>query len=264
MANLDERVMENYAHAGNLKSRIDIYRYRTPRYDPVEVAVALLPQDGLGLVLDVGAGIGRYTHRLREAHPEAEVVAIDRAPGMLAEVEPPVMVADAQSLPYPDDCADALLAMHMLYHVPDIPKALGEFRRVLKPEGVLLASTNLDTDMAELADLWDRAARGTIGPDAFGFHTAVASFTSATAPALLGAVFGSVEEVEKEGVVRVPEPGPLLAYFGSLRNWVDCADEDFEAFMKAATNLSVDHFAKHETFDFTKTTVFYRCLGSAR
>lgn len=253
------RVMANYAHTKNLQSRIDIYRYRTPQYDPVEFAAELLAEDGLGLVLDVGAGVGRYTRHLRIVRPEAAVVAIDKSPGMLTEVEAPVMVADAQELPYPDDGADALLAMHMLYHVPDIPKALNEFRRVLKPGGTFLASTNVAGDMAEVEALWDRAARSTVGPDAFSFGGAIAGFNSDTAPALLKAVFDSVEEFRKEGIVAVPEPGPVLAFLASLRSWVDCEDAAFDALLEAAARDLAGHFAARGTFEFAKTGVFYRC-----
>lgn len=253
------RVMSNYAHTGNLKSRIDIYRYREPRYDPVDVAVELLPAEGLGLVLDVGAGVGRYTHRLRAEHPEATVVAIDKSAGMLTEVEPPVMCADAQAVPYPDDSADAVLAMHMLYHVPDLAKALAEFRRVLKPGGTFLASTNIAGDMAEMAALWERAASANAGPGAYRFGTAIDGFDSASAPAPLKAAFDSVEEFRREGVVKVPAPGPILAFFASLRSWVDCGDAAFEALMEAAARDLADHFAEHATFDFAKTAVFYRC-----
>ncbi|SDD06141.1 class I SAM-dependent methyltransferase [Glycomyces harbinensis] len=254
-----ERVMANYTGTGNLKSRIDIYRYRSPAFDPVDLAVELLPDDGLGLVLDVGAGTGRYTRRLRTAHPGCAVVAIDKSPGMLTEVEAPAMVADAQALPYPDDGADAVLAMHMLYHVPDIPAAVAEFRRVLKPGGTLLASTNAAGDMAEVAALWDRAARATVGPGAYSFGTAIENFDSASAPAPLNAVFDAVEEFRRKGLVAVPEPGPVLAFLASLRSWADCEDAAFDALLEAAAGELDGHFAEHATFDFTKTTVFYRC-----
>jgi ubiquinone/menaquinone biosynthesis C-methylase UbiE len=43
--------------------------------------------------------------------------------------------ADAQALPFRDASFDAVIANHMLYHVPDISRSLGEVRRVLKPSG---------------------------------------------------------------------------------------------------------------------------------
>ena len=42
-------------------------------------------------------------------------------------------VLDLQALPFPEACFDAVIANHMLYHVPDRPRALAEVQRVLKP-----------------------------------------------------------------------------------------------------------------------------------
>lgn len=253
-----EHIMGNYRDTGNLKSRISIYDYREPRLDPVDFAAELLTGD-LGLVLDVGAGFGRFTNRLRTDHPEATVVAIDKAPGMLTEVEAPVMVADAQDLPYPDAGVDTFLAMHMLYHVPDVAKAVAEFRRVLKPGGTLLASTNVRGDMTQMAELWDRVARPVLGPDGYSWNGAIRNFDSASAPALLEAEFASVEAFEAAGVVSVPEPGPILRFFASIQTFAECDDASFAVILDAAEQELTKHFAEHETFDFPKTLVFYRC-----
>ena len=37
---------------------------------------------------------------------------------------------DAQSIPFEDETFDAVIANHMLYHVPDRPKAIGRNKRV--------------------------------------------------------------------------------------------------------------------------------------
>ncbi|MCC3763098.1 class I SAM-dependent methyltransferase [Glycomyces sp. TRM65418] len=213
----------------------------------------------LGLVLDIGAGFGRFTDRLRADHPEATVVAIDKAPGMLTAVEAPVMVADAQAIPYPDACADAVLAMHMLYHVPDIAKAVAEFRRVLKPGGTLLVSTNIRGDMTEMAELWERVARPVLGPDGFSWNGATRDFDSASAPALLEAEFDSVETFTAAGVVKVPEPGPIMRFLASVQTFTECDDASYAVILAAAERELTRHFAEHETFDFPKTMVFYRC-----
>lgn len=50
--------------------------------------------------------------------------------------------ADATHLPFEDDSFDAVIAMHMLYHLPDPSKGLAEMHRVLKPGGFLAVTTN--------------------------------------------------------------------------------------------------------------------------
>lgn len=61
--------------------------------------------------------------------------------------------ADAQALPFRDASFDAVIANHMLYHVPDIPRALGEVRRVLKPSGFCYAATMGVANMREVDEL---------------------------------------------------------------------------------------------------------------
>jgi SAM-dependent methyltransferase len=63
---------------------------------------------------------------------------------------------DAQTIPFQSSCFDAVIANHMLYHVPDRAKALAEIRRVLKPGGRLYASTNGERQMQEIGDLCGR------------------------------------------------------------------------------------------------------------
>ena len=59
-------------------------------------------------------------------------------------------VTDVQSIPLPDAVADVVVANHMLYHVPDIPRAIDELARVLHPGGVALVSTNGADHIREL------------------------------------------------------------------------------------------------------------------
>src|SRR5207245_4896010 len=63
------------------------------------------------------------------------------------------VVADAQELPFDDGSFDVVLANHMLYHVPDRPRAFAEIRRVLVAGGVFHASTNGEGHLQEMGDL---------------------------------------------------------------------------------------------------------------
>jgi SAM-dependent methyltransferase len=60
---------------------------------------------------------------------------------------------DAQSIPYAENTFDAVIANHMLYHVPDRAKALSEVRRVLKPGGRLYATSVGEAHMREVPEL---------------------------------------------------------------------------------------------------------------
>ena len=54
--------------------------------------------------------------------------------------------------PYDDASFDAVIANHMLFHVPDRAKALAEMRRVLRPGGKLYTSTMGETHKKTLRD----------------------------------------------------------------------------------------------------------------
>jgi SAM-dependent methyltransferase len=60
---------------------------------------------------------------------------------------------DIQSIPYGDNCFDAVIANHMLYYVPDKPRALSEVKRVLKPGGRFITSTVGKSHLQEMDQL---------------------------------------------------------------------------------------------------------------
>lgn len=65
---------------------------------------------------------------------------------------------DAQAIPFDNACFDAVIACHMLHHVPNRCQALAEFRRVLRPGGHLYAATSGRDHMRELYTLAQRFA----------------------------------------------------------------------------------------------------------
>ncbi len=113
----------------------------------------LNPQPG-ETILDVAGGTGDIARRLarlaREARdrrggPDARIVVLDFDEDMLGqgrarggEREIAWAVGDAQRLPIPDRTADAYIISFGLRNVTDIPLALREARRALKPGGRFL------------------------------------------------------------------------------------------------------------------------------
>jgi ubiquinone/menaquinone biosynthesis C-methylase UbiE len=96
--------------------------------------------------LEIGAGTGYFTLNLMRAGVLREAVATDISPGMLtalaasaAELDLPVETreCDAGSLPFEDDSFDLVFGHAVLHHLPDLPGAFREFRRVLRPGGVV-------------------------------------------------------------------------------------------------------------------------------
>ncbi len=109
-------------------------------------------------ILDLGCGPGRAAGAMKKRWPKAEVIAVDAALPMLREVPRqtrfwrPVkrVCADVARLPFADQCADVIFSSLCLQWVEDLPAVLSEFRRVLRPDGLLLFTTFGPDTLAEL------------------------------------------------------------------------------------------------------------------
>jgi arsenite methyltransferase len=100
-------------------------------------------------VLDIGSGPWFLADEMAaEVGPEGAVHGVDPSESMLAiarrrESSAQYALGDAVSLPFEDETFDAAIATQVYEYVPDMPAALAEVRRVLRPGGRLLI---LDTD----------------------------------------------------------------------------------------------------------------------
>lgn len=120
-------------------------------------------------VLDVGCGSGWAVYEAAQRLHQNEgalACGCDLSMGMLRQgldVEPTpsnahFLVASAQSLPYRNDCFDAIFCTAAFHHFPVPAEALLEFRRVLQPRGkVLIVDTCRDQSIGTW--IWDRLHR---------------------------------------------------------------------------------------------------------
>jgi SAM-dependent methyltransferase len=137
----------------------------------------------------------------------------------------PLLVADAQALPFPDNSFDVTLAMHMLYHVPDRALAISELRRVLRPDGVALVVTNSNRHFEQLDDLLVECSLAVTGVERMPVRAHI-SFTIENGPDELAAVFPSVEARLLESELIVDEVEPVIDYARSMSAFV--ADTEHE------------------------------------
>jgi ubiquinone/menaquinone biosynthesis C-methylase UbiE len=95
-------------------------------------------------VLDVGCGTGFLAFRFAELGHE--VAGVDLAPQMIDQARRKaaesglaveLAVADATSLPFPDDSFDVVVARHVIWNLPEPQRGLDEWLRVLRPGGLL-------------------------------------------------------------------------------------------------------------------------------
>jgi ubiquinone/menaquinone biosynthesis C-methylase UbiE len=105
-----------------------------------------VPAAGFGRGLEIGAGTGYFTLNLLRAGVLREAVASDISPGMLRALSASAdelglsvetVACEAGSLPFGDSSFDLVFGHAVLHHLPDLAGAFREFRRVLRPGGVM-------------------------------------------------------------------------------------------------------------------------------
>ena len=96
--------------------------------------------------LEIGAGTGYFTLNLLGAGVIGDAVATDISPGMLQALERSAgelgervetAACEAAELPFGDDSFDLVFGHAVLHHLPDLDAAFREFRRVLRPGGLI-------------------------------------------------------------------------------------------------------------------------------
>lgn len=96
------------------------------------------PQPGMRL-LDLGCGTGSWSHAFRRWWPTTDVLAVEPSPAMRERAAfTPVLAGDATDIPADDASIDAVWLSTVVHHIPDLPAAAREIRRVAKPEAPIL------------------------------------------------------------------------------------------------------------------------------
>ncbi|MBS7813868.1 malonyl-ACP O-methyltransferase BioC [Wohlfahrtiimonas chitiniclastica] len=109
-------------------------------------------------VLDAGCGTGYISHALKN-RGAAHVTALDLSDAMLTQAmlkasAHDYVQGDIESLPLPSDAFDAVISSLAVQWCHDLPRALSELVRVLKPGGRLYVATLADPTLHELKKAW--------------------------------------------------------------------------------------------------------------
>jgi len=116
-------------------------------------------------ILDVGTGTGSLASALETTMTSSEIVGIDPSEGFISYAKKNAKsgrarfeVGDAQALRFPDASFDQTMALLVMNFVPDHNKAIGEMRRVTRPQGVVSACVwDYNAGMQMLRFFWDEA-----------------------------------------------------------------------------------------------------------
>jgi SAM-dependent methyltransferase len=169
-----------------------------------DVAVEAVVEANPRRLLEVGCGMGDFAERVAR-ETSADVVATDLSPRMVEltrEWGINARIADAQHLPFGDGEFDCAAANWMLYHVPELDRALGELRRVLTPGGTLVTTTIGDEHMA---DVWELV----------GFGVPERRFSRENGEEQVGRHFDWVERHDVDATIVFPDQAALHRYVES-------------------------------------------------
>jgi len=208
---------EQYRDSSKLAVRANLHSYG--RGDWFEWAALQVPWTAGAKALELGCGAGWFWAKGAKAIPQdLDLTLSDLSPGMVEEAVGRVrdlgrrasgLPADAAALPFDGASFDIVLAMHMLYHLPEPARAVAEIARVLKPGGVAVVATNGRETLAELfalkAAVFGGAARDELID---GFHLE-------NGRPMLEAAFPDVEFRPYEDALAITSSDDVHAYLTS-------------------------------------------------
>lgn len=116
-------------------------------------------------VLDLGCGTGLFTTQLKKRYPQAQVIALDLAYGMLLQAKQkqklwrkwPLVNADMMRLPFADRVFDLVFANQVIHWSQPLQVVLKELHRVMNVHGCVMFSTLGPDTFKELRDSWRSA-----------------------------------------------------------------------------------------------------------
>ncbi len=115
------------------------------------------------IAASVGAYHGLLGRRLRRLPGIETVTDVEPAARLLAQCEGPRLAADEEALPFASQSLDLIVSGLSLQHVNDLPGALIQMRRALKPDGLMLAALLGGSTLTELRTAFLVAEAETLG-----------------------------------------------------------------------------------------------------
>ena len=242
---------DQYRDSSNLDARVVIHQsFSTISYGWFKwVFDTLIKLPENARILELGCGHALlWKENISRIPVGRNITLSDLSPGMLDAAWRNLVVTgrafkfeeiDAQSIPYEDETFDAVIANHMLYHVPDRPKAVAEIKRVLKPGGRLIATTVGENHMKEMLD-WFLQVHISKSWESFAN-----SFTLESGLVQLQPFFSEIILSRYEDNLYITEIEPIMAYIHSGMRVSELSEEEL---MKLRLDLEKELKEKGKIF----------------
>ena len=154
-----ENVEKQYSNANNLSARYKLHeKHSTNKKGFTPWLFELYDFKENDHILELGCGTGaQWEGRTSTLPTGCSLLLTDFSEGMVAAAKERLAAseniqfqqADIQDIPFAGESFDVIIANHMLYHVPDLDKALSEVYRVLKTGGCFYTTTGSNNGMLQ-------------------------------------------------------------------------------------------------------------------
>ncbi len=172
-------------------------------------------------VLEIGCGPAYLWQETDQAVPSSCQIALsDLSRGMLEEAREALADSNqfnysqlnASALPFSGSVFDIVIANHVIYHLADIPEALREIRRVLRPGARLYAATNGQSHLREIKE-WQQlfAPGGSKG----SWGTRTTNFSLENGGEILNRWFSDITLHTHPDQLAVTEAAPIIRYINT-------------------------------------------------
>jgi ubiquinone/menaquinone biosynthesis C-methylase UbiE len=208
-----------YSTPSFLIDRMNLWSYGSNPVPLQKWIFSKLQLQGNEQILELGCGTGQlWLENHRQIPPTCSIILSDFSQEMVRSAKEHLKslnlkmkfkVIDAESIPYEDETFDLVLGCHMLYHVPNIKRALESIRRVLKSGGFFITTTVSQRHIFELTKFLSQ----------FNLRdkkNIFSEFHNETGLEVLRPYFPEVEFHEYINNVKIPSIDPLMNYISSM------------------------------------------------
>ncbi len=243
--NITKNVKEQFANDKNLAMRIDFYKkYTTNKYKFTDWLFDKYKFKENMSILELGCGNGSHWDGKIEKLPRGcKLILSDFSDGMLNLVKEKFSLdyknvsiekIDIQSIPFEDESFDMVIANHMLFHVPDLNKALLEVKRVLKEGGYFYSATDGNGGMRPFL----HEAIKKFEPETEAYSEQL-SFNLKNGAEILSQYFNHVEKFNYENTLAITKTEDLIEWLKSTKSISGFSEENLEKLYTYFENIRI-------------------------
>jgi ubiquinone/menaquinone biosynthesis C-methylase UbiE len=228
-----ENVKEQYKDDSNLSVRIKLHaKHSTNKQGFIPWLFEKYMFSNGHRILELGCGNGeQWQNRIQQLPADCILVLSDFSEGMVNNVWEKysnhsnflAQSIDIQKIPFPDNSFDVVIANHMLYHIPNLPKALSEVRRVLKNGGKFYAATNGNGGMRPFL----RDAFKQVNPNLNTFAQNF-SFNLENGTEILSEYFDHIQRCDYEDSLSITDTQDLIDWLKSTISIASYSENDLD------------------------------------